>query len=327
LLHLPTRRLIASTPTFFGLNASTISYDPDAQPPTKWLAFLAQVLGDSTAISTAQEWFGYVLSPDTSQQKILLAIGPKRSGKGTLARIKTALLGKGSVAGPTMGSLGESFGLEPLIAKSLAIISDARIGARSDKSVIIERLLTISGEDTLTVGRKFKMAWSGRLPTRIAILTNEMLALTDGSGALVGRFIVLLFPNSFFGQENVGLTNELLEELTGILNWALDGHDNLGKRGHFIQPNNAAETIDAMETLGAPIKAFIRDCCKIGPKLEIGVDELYDGYCTWCGKEGLKPRSKSWFGRDLSTAVPGLTVVRKGTDDRDRLYQGIGMGF
>ena len=35
-----------------------------------------------------------------------------------------------SVAGPTMGSLGETFGLEPLITKPLAIISDARIGQR-----------------------------------------------------------------------------------------------------------------------------------------------------------------------------------------------------
>ena len=129
------------------------------------------------------------------------------------------------VAGPTMGSLGESFGLEPLIGKSLAIISDARIGQRTDKSVIVERLLTISGEDTLTVGRKFKQAWSGRLPTRVAILTNEMLSLADGSGALVGRFIVLLFQKSFYGRENVGLTNELIEELPGILNWAIDGYE------------------------------------------------------------------------------------------------------
>jgi putative DNA primase/helicase len=154
-----------------------------------------------------------------------------------------------------------------------------------------------------------------------------MLALTDSSGALVGRFIVLLFPNSFYGNENIGLTNELLEELPGILNWALDGYDNLRDRGYFIQPDNAKKTIEDMETLGAPIKAFIRDCCKVGPKLEVDDDKLYNEYCTWCGKEGLKPRSKSWFGRDLNTVVPGLTVVRRGTDDRERVYQGIEIIF
>ncbi len=213
-----------------------------------------------------------------------------------------------------------------MIAKPVAIISDARIGQRTDKSVIVERLLTISGEDTLTVGRKFKLAWSGRLPTRIAILTNDMLSLTDGSGALVGRFIVLLFPNSFYGQENVGLTNELLEELPGILNWAIDGYASLRKRGHFIQPDNAAETIEAMEMLGAPIKAFIRDHCKVGPMHEVGVDELYSQYAEWCRQEGLKPRSKSWFGRDLSAAVPGLTTARQG-EERVYIYRGIGLSM
>jgi putative DNA primase/helicase len=329
LLHLPTRELLKPTPTFFGLNASTVAYDPKAPEPTEWLKFLAEVLEDETAITTLRDWFGYTLSADTSQQKILLAIGPKRSGKGTMARIQTALLGKHSVAGPTMASLSEAFGLEPLIAKPLAIISDARIGQRSDKSMIVERLLTISGEDTLTVGRKFKLAWSGRMPTRIEILTNEMPSLADGSGALVGRFVVLLFQKSFYGRENVGLTKVLLNELPGILNWALEGYAALRERGHFDQPENATEAIEAMEMLGAPIKAFIRDKCVVGPAYTEKVDRVYLAYVDWCQEEGLTPRSKQWFGRDLQTAVSGLTVTRPRADanekDRSRLYQGLAL--
>jgi putative DNA primase/helicase len=79
---------------------------------------------------------------------MLLLIGPKRGGKGTIARVLRSLLGHNSVAGPTMASLSTAFGLEPLITKSLAVISDARIGGKTDKSAIMERLLSISGEDT-----------------------------------------------------------------------------------------------------------------------------------------------------------------------------------
>ena len=64
-----------------------------------------------------------------------------------------------------MSSLGETFGLEPPITKPAAIISDARIGARSDKSAIVERLLSISGENTQTIARKHIGAWNGKLPT------------------------------------------------------------------------------------------------------------------------------------------------------------------
>ena len=155
------------------------------------------------------------------------------------------------------------------------------------------------------------------------ILTNEMISLTDGSGALVGRYILLLFKESFYGRENVGLTNELLKELPGILNWAIDGYERLKERGHFIQPANATETIETMEMLGAPIKAFIRDECEVGPTYEADVGELYIEYCKWCEREGLKPTSKQWFGRDLNTAVPGLTVFKPGTDERKLKYRGI----
>ena len=72
-----------------------------------------------------QDWMGYTLTPDTSLQKILLCIGPPRSGKGTVYRIQADLLGSNSVAGPNMTSLGKDFGLQGLITKMLAVISDA----------------------------------------------------------------------------------------------------------------------------------------------------------------------------------------------------------
>ena len=56
-------------------------------------------------------------------------------------------------AAPTLASLGERFGLASLIGKSLAIISDARLSGRSDQQVIVERLLSITGEDGQTIDR------------------------------------------------------------------------------------------------------------------------------------------------------------------------------
>src|SRR5262249_24725513 len=156
-------------PEFFNLNASKVLFDPGAAKPSAWLEFLNQTVCEETAIKTLQEWVGYTLTPDTTQQKILLVIGDRRSGKGTSGRVHRALLGRDSVAGPPMSSLGETFGLEPLITKKLAIISDARIGRRTDTSLVIERLLSISGEDAMTVARKFKPAWNGYLETRIEI--------------------------------------------------------------------------------------------------------------------------------------------------------------
>ena len=64
-------------------------------------------------------------------------------------------------AGPTLSSLSGEFGLAPLIGKSLAIVCDARLTGRHG-GVVVERLLSISGEDYLTVNIKFQEQWIGK---------------------------------------------------------------------------------------------------------------------------------------------------------------------
>jgi hypothetical protein len=154
LLHLPTRRLLPHTPSFFTLNALDYAYDPGAPAPHKWLTFLEQVWPDDPeAIETLRRTVGYLLTADTSQQKAFLIVGPRRSGKGTIGRALARLVGPHNYAAPTLSSLGERFGLSPLIGKNLAIISDARISGHSDQQVIVERLLSITGEDGQTIDR------------------------------------------------------------------------------------------------------------------------------------------------------------------------------
>lgn len=127
LLHLPTMQHYPETPHYFTVNALEFDPDPAAPPPKSSHQFLHQLFdGDLESLELLQEWFGYSLTGDTSQQKMLLMVGPKRSGKGTIARVLTRLIGNGNASGPTTSGLAAPFGLQPLIGKTLAIVSDAR---------------------------------------------------------------------------------------------------------------------------------------------------------------------------------------------------------
>ena len=75
--------------------------------------------------------------------------------------------------------------MQPLLGKSIAIISDARLNGR-DSSIVVERLLSISGEDVLCVNRKNKDQWNGKLPSRLMLCTNELPRLGDASAAIAG---------------------------------------------------------------------------------------------------------------------------------------------
>jgi putative DNA primase/helicase len=330
LVHLPTRTLLPHTPVFFGVNAVDYRYEPHAKEPTAWLAFLRSIWpDDKESIATLQELFGLLLTPDTSHQKAFLIVGPKRSGKGTIARVLTAMLGKDNVAGPTLSSLTQNFGLAPLIGKPLAVISDARLGGRADASLVVERLLAVTGEDAITVDRKFREAWTGRLPTRFLILTNELPRLADVSGALASRFVILALTRSFYDQEDAALSGKLIAELPGILKWSIDGRDRLTRRGHFVQPVSAKQAADELADLSSPTAAFVRDRCTVAPGCCVEVDVLYLVWRAWCDEQHRDhPGTVQTFGRDLRAVVPDLDIVQPRdpkTGKRLRYYRGIGL--
>jgi putative DNA primase/helicase len=326
LLHLPTLRMLPHTRSFFNLNALDYAYDPKAPPPLQWLAFLKQVWPDDPeAIATLQQVFGYLLTSDTSQQKSFLIVGPKRSGKGTIARVLSRLVGPHNFAAPTLASLSERFGLASLIGKSLAFISDARLSGRADQQVIVERLLSITGEDGQTIDRKYNPTpWTGKLPTRFAILTNELPKLGDSSGALSSRFIMLQMTNSFYGREDRGLTGKLLTELPGILNWALEGWAELRRVGHFNQPSSAQQAMQQLEDLSSPIGAFLRERCELGSFFDENVNDVFNAWMEWCTSQHRDhPGTVQTFGRDLSAAAPGVKTMKKGPrGEQVRVYQG-----
>jgi putative DNA primase/helicase len=326
-LHIPTRRWIPPSPKLFTTFSLTFDFDPNAGPPLRWLDFLNKLWpNDPQSIETLQEWFGYCLTGWTGLQKMLLLIGPKRSGKGTIARVLRGLIGANNVAGPTTSSLAGQFGLQPLIAKTLAIVSDARFAGENVK-VVIERLLCISGEDVLTIDRKHIPSVTMKLPTRMMFLTNEIPKVADSSGAMAGRFVVLKLEKSFFGQEDPELTEKLFLELPGILLWALEGWERLRQRARFIQPDSSSDTIQQLEDLASPVGTFVRERCVVGPGFRVDSDDLFGAWKTWCAEQGRDHAgTKGTFGRELRTVVPNLTDRQHGPGlGRRRFYEGIGL--
>ena len=334
LVHLPSLTaeqpsLLPPTPLFFSTNSLGCEFDPQATCP-EWLSFLDTVWGDDEqSIDTLGEWFGYMLLPDVQHHKILLAVGPPRSGKGTIGRVMKLLLGQGSVANPTMSSLAGPFGLWPLLNKMAAIISDARLSDRHvDSTAVLERLLSISGGDPQNIDRKcLPTVTAVMMPVRFMILTNEIPRLADASGAIASRFLVLQMTRTFLGKEDKELDSKLAGELSGILNWAIRGWQRLRERGRFIQPESGGDTLKELRDIASPVGMFVREVCAVGPEWSVDVADIYAAWCDWCRDHGRDHHgTELTFGKDLRAAVSGLSIERPRIGGgRVRRYNGVGL--
>ena len=304
LLDTGSNKLLDPSAAFFNEIAVPFAYHPDAPEPARWARFLTELWPDDpAAVDLLKEWFGYVISGRTDLHKIGGLFGPPRSGKGTIARVLAALVGPASVAGPTMAQLGMNFGMWPLVGKTLAIISDARL-SKSDARMAVERLLAISGEDRITIDHKYHQQWTGTLSARFMILSNEPPAFQDASGAIVSRFVIMTTHQSFLGKEDPDLTARLLTELTGILNWSLAGLKRLDANGgKFSEPVTSAEVIKGMQELAKPVSVFVEERCKLSGT--VSKTDLYDVWRDWCKETGNHAGSIQEFSRDLNTALPG----------------------
>ncbi len=240
------------------------------------------------------------------------------------------LVGEPNTVAPSLNSFGRSdFGLEPLLAKQLAIVSDMRLSNRTDEAAVAENLLRITGEDRVSVNRKHRSALEVTLRARFVVMTNEVPRFADRSGALVSRFIVLPMRQSFFGREDTGLTGALMAELPGILNWAVEGWRRVRATGRITQPQAGADMSLRMGDLSSPIPAFVREWCEAGTDHWVAKDRLFAAFREWhrdhMGQDYLF--SANIIARDLYSAMDGQVRDSKRRDGPDRMtgFRGIAL--
>jgi putative DNA primase/helicase len=271
--------------------------------------------------------FGYIISGETKRQKIFFLRGKSRSGKGTMLRIMSMLMGKLNVVSPTIQDLCGAFGRENVVDKSLLIIPELDHTDQRAVNAAAAIMLSISGEDDLDVNRKNKKQLGGvRLVARIIFAGNGSPNFNQHTTAMGNRLLVLPFEVSFVGREDWDLTEKLATELPGILIWATEGLADLRAEDNFVEPSVSVAAKAEVLNSGDPTRGFVADRCELDPDATARKDDLFAEYVSYCKEAEARPLNRQKFFAALKTHFPTVRPARLGSDgDRTQVYVGIGL--
>jgi putative DNA primase/helicase len=297
-------RLTTYSSDLFVTSRLPFDYVAGASCP-RWNLWLQQTLGDDPAkIALLQEWFGYNLIADNSQEKMLMMLGPTRSGKSTALSVLRNLLGNAAAAS-SLKSLSQDFGLHHLIGKLAAIMPDAQT-PEFGRTLCLQTLLEIIGNDHVQINRKFKSALSALLTCRITIASNQLPQLPDESLALSARMMVLSFTQSFLGKEEKGLKATLRGEMSGISLWALRGLARLLENGEFTEPRDAQRMREDFANLVCPIAEFAETWVYMDANQTIPLDGLFEAWKNYAEERDTHRRTKQWLYNQLKVRFPTI---------------------
>ncbi|MCB1999005.1 MAG: DNA primase [Rhodoferax sp.] len=290
-------------------------YEPDRGLPTKFMRFLARVLPHAEVQSRVQEYVGYTLLADARYQRAQFWLGEGANGKGVLANIVQALHGR--IAAIALDQLA-GFHLSVLVGASLVYVDEV-----PRKPIDEQRLKSMIAGERIAIDRKYREPLSIHVRGKWLILGNHLPAITDHSSGFWRRWDVVPFAVTIPERERDPLLAQSIirEELSGVLNWALEGLVRLQTRGGF-DPSLPDAMVAMLQEAKADTNSVVAWLFDTGVELQTTCDtpkdQVFEYYRRWCGVNAMREVSVVQFWKRMHEHYKQLAEVRIRVDGVQR---------
>jgi putative DNA primase/helicase len=328
-VDLEDRELRPRRPTEYALAALPVEYDPDAECPT-FTEYLKEVCPRAVDRKKLQEYVGYTLMHwALPYHKALFLAGPQASGKSTFLDTVNALLG-----GDPADSRGTTCSLSP---QEMTEERFAGYGLRKAwaniRSDIPNDLIENTGKfkelvagDPVKVEKKYQDPITIRPTAKHLFAANTLPEADVDDDAFFRRILLVSFPNTVPRDERDPDLGEKLEaELSGILNWALDGLDRLRAQGHFTGAPTPAAIQRKWRAWGSSVDRFKQRILETtnDPEDAVPKRDALDAYQRFCEAEGIPAKSERTFYDNLKNDSDIGESRRKVDGTRKRVYTNV----
>lgn len=299
-----------------------VDYNPAASCK-EWEKFLLEIMqGDTEKIKYLQKIAGISLTGNTEQETCFILYGSTtRNGKSTFCETLIHLLGDYALTMKPESLAVKQNTDSRQASGDIARLAGCRFCNASEppKRMLFDTALlkSLLGRDSITARHLHQREFSFIPKFKLVINTNYLPTITDDTVFSSGRINVISFDRHFEPHEQDKHLKDRLrasEEMSGILNWCIEGLYLYRKEG--LEPPRAVQNATEVYRQDSDkIGNFINERLTKNGK-NSSVKAVYDIYSEWCSDNGFGVENKGNFISELkskgiyanSGTVDGKTV-------------------
>jgi P4 family phage/plasmid primase-like protien len=328
LLNVTTRKLAPHSADWLSPVQLPVAFN-EAATCKKIENFCSDVFPED-AIVLAYEIVAWVILPDGSIQKAVLLIGSGGNGKSRYLRMVLSFVGKPNVSSLSLHRLeSDKFACGRLVGKLANICPDLPSAHLAGTSTF----KAITGGDEITGEHKFMTSFDFTPFCKLVFSANNAPRADDSSEGFFDRWKVVPFDRRFRG-ERVEIPAAVLDamlsepdELSGLLNKALDVLPDLRRRGGFIEASSTEAAFKQFHATTDPFSVWLDANAVDEPGAVILQAALVAAYAKHCEQKGIPPMTKNLFGRSLRKLRPQVVDRQRTIAGKANQWCYVGIGL
>lgn len=281
-----------------------VEYNEKAKSP-RWDDFVQEIMnGDQELVRFLQHAIGYTMTGDTREECLFFCYGIGRNGKTKLFEILRELFGGYSQQADFASFLvrrneGPRDDLAGMRGARLVTASEADSDRGFDSAILKQ----LTGGDTVRARHLYERAFEYRPQHKLWLAANHKPIVKEQTEAFWSRIRLIPFTVTFTKeQRDPNLIVKLRKELSGILNWAVQGVVQWRKEG-LMEPKAVARATKQYREENDILGEFMAQKCVFDAEAWTSTSQLYREFSDWwIETRGARtpPITMGWFSRMLN---------------------------
>ncbi|RQN09155.1 hypothetical protein EHW71_12940 [Clostridium butyricum] len=229
-----------------------------------------------------------------------------------MAKIISELVGRENVSNVSITGMSRQFGLQSIIDKTVNISAENEV--KDVNGVNTENLKAVISGDNITIDIKHKEPIDYKPICKLIFLVNSLPNTSDLTHGYFRKILIVPFNRKFEGKDkDVSLFEKIKKsEMSGILNWALDGLKRLRANDYrFTESAAINELLDKYQEEQNPVIRFVKEMFIVDEGNKISRKDIFSRYYKWINQQGIddkNSKSNQKFWKMFQAALDKLNI-------------------